>query len=43
MMFISAPVRKFPETKMKVMKIVFVPTIMTGLNDHQIGDVVRSH
>ena len=37
------------ETKMKViencratgMKIVFVPTIVKGLNDHQIGDIVR--
>ncbi len=36
-------------TKMKViencratgMKIVFVPTIVKGLNDHQIGDIVR--
>ena len=37
------------DTKMKViencratgMKIVFVPTIVKGLNDHQIGDIVR--
>ena len=37
------------ETKMKViencrqtgMKIVFVPTIVKGLNDHQVGDIVR--
>jgi uncharacterized radical SAM superfamily Fe-S cluster-containing enzyme len=37
------------ETKMKViencratgMKIVFVPTIVKGLNDHEIGDIVR--
>jgi uncharacterized radical SAM superfamily Fe-S cluster-containing enzyme len=41
--------RALLETMMKViencratgMKIVFVPTIVKGLNDHQIGDIVR--
>ena len=41
--------RALLETKMQViencrttgMKIVFVPTIVKGINDHQIGDIVR--